>query len=82
MMTCRELADFLMAYIDGELPAKQGTVFEEHVGLCPGCKNYLDSYRETITLGKSICQDPEGPVPHDVPEELVQAILIARRQGG
>lgn len=82
MMTCRELADFLMAYIEGELPVKQGTVFEEHIDLCPGCKNYLDSYRETIKLGKSICHDPEGPVPRDVPEELVQAILVARRQDG
>ena len=81
-MTCRELADFLMSYLDGELPAKQHTVFEGHIDLCPGCKNYLDSYKETIDLGKSICQDPEGPVPHNVPEELVQAILAARRQDG
>lgn len=80
MMTCRELADFLMAYLDGELPARQHQVFEEHTGLCPPCKNYLDTYKETVQLGKSLCRDPEGPVPEDVPEELVRAILSARRQ--
>jgi anti-sigma factor RsiW len=80
MMTCRELVEFLMAYLDDDLPPRQRRVFEEHLGLCPPCKNYLDTYRETIQLGKSLCPDPEGPVPDSVPEELVQAVLRARRQ--
>ena len=82
MMTCRELADFLMTYLDGELPLRQKAVFEIHLRMCPGCKHYLESYKETIALGKSICKEPDGPVPQDVPEELVQAIMAARREGG
>ncbi|MBW2282429.1 MAG: zf-HC2 domain-containing protein [Deltaproteobacteria bacterium] len=77
-MTCQELADFLLRYLDGELPAPQGESFAEHLALCPPCKAYLTTYQKTVKLGQSVCADPEGPVPGDVPDELVEAILAAR----
>lgn len=77
-LTCREFADFLMAYLDEELPEDERAEFESHLGLCPPCVNYVDTYKETVRLGKACC-DPEGPVPADAPEKLVQAILAARR---
>jgi anti-sigma factor RsiW len=52
--------------------------FEHHLTLCPECTDYLASYRETLRLGRLAC-DPGGPVPEDVPEELVEAILASRR---
>jgi len=79
-MTCRDLADFLMAYLDDELPADQRASFSAHLGECPPCVAYLKTYEETVKLGKSVCSDPEGPVPDDVPERLIQAILSAREQ--
>lgn len=80
-MTCQEFVEFLMAYLDGELSAEVRRVFEAHVGECPPCLAYLDSYRETVRLGRSLCDEPEGPVPEEVPEGLVGAILAARRRG-
>jgi anti-sigma factor RsiW len=77
-VTCAELADFLMAYLDRELDSVRREVFEEHVRLCPPCLDYLESYRKTVELGRSICEDPDGTVPEDVPEDLVQAVLAAR----
>jgi anti-sigma factor RsiW len=80
-MTCREFVEFLMAYLDAELPKDERTVFEEHMSDCPACLDYLDSYRETVALGQQVCWDPEGPVPEEVPEELVRAIVAARASG-
>ena len=77
-MTCREFVDFLMAYLELELSEDQRAIFEEHMGACPPCVAYLDSYAETVRLGRTVCRDPEGPVPEDVPEALVRAILAAR----
>lgn len=77
-MTCRELVDFLMEYLDGELPADQRDIFESHVGECPPCEAYLDTYKQTIRLGKGVCSEPDGAAPEDVPEQLIQAILAAR----
>lgn len=79
-MTCQEMVDFLMAYLEGELPAQQRKTFDAHLGECPPCIAYLESYQETVRLGKAACQDPSGPVGDDVPERLVQAILAARRE--
>ena len=41
---------------------------------------YLKSYEETMRLGKAVFADPDAPVPANVPEELVQAILASRRR--
>ena len=79
MLTCRELIDFLAAYLDGELAPEARTVFERHLSLCPNCVDYLASYRETIRLGKQACE-PDAELPADVPSDLVDAILAARRR--
>ena len=79
-MNCREMVDFLMAYVDEELPEAQRQAFDAHLGDCPPCISYLDSYRESVRLGKAVCQQEEGPVPDDVPEALIQAILAARER--
>ena len=78
MLTCRELIDFLAAYLDGELAPGPRAAFEAHLSRCPACVDYLASYRETIRLGKKACE-PDAELPADVPSELVDAILAARR---
>lgn len=78
MITCREFVDFLMRYLDEELAAGERSDFERHIADCPPCDTYLSQYRDTVRLEKSICADAEGPVPEDVPDELVSAILSAR----
>ena len=78
-MTCREFVDFLMDYLDQALPTAQREIFDVHLEACPGCVTYLDTYRETLRLEKTLCgDDPDAPVPEDVPEPLVAAILAAR----
>ncbi len=78
-MRCQELVDFLMAYLDQELAPDVRRVFEDHIGECPPCLAYLDSYRETVRLGQSLCADPDDSVAGEVPEDLVRGILAARK---
>ena len=79
-MTCRELVEFLAAYMDGELLEDVRLQFDEHLAACPECSAYLATYRETVKLAKDAFQEPDAPVPMDVPEGLVRAILAARRR--
>jgi anti-sigma factor RsiW len=79
-MTCRELVDFLMDYLDGLLSEPERLCFEEHLGECPDCVAYLASYREAVRLGKEACTAGEDAIPSEVPEELVRAVLAARRR--
>ena len=77
-ISCREVLSFLAAYLDGELPKGVRSDFERHLTLCPECAHYLESYRETVRLGRQ-AYDLDGPVPEEVPEELVEAILASKR---
>jgi anti-sigma factor RsiW len=72
-MNCREINDFLMDYVNRELPAPERDIFEAHLGLCPECVDYLRSYEQTIKLSHECAAPPcdAGPPP----ERLIQAIL-------
>lgn len=74
-MTCQQFVAFLMAYLDGELPAQERALFEEHMAVCPDCVRYLSQYNETVRAAQLSIDDD---LPADVPEELVRAILAAK----
>ena len=80
-MTCREFADFMMDYLSGELTSESRAHVEHHLSLCANCRKYLRAYEETVKLGKRAFEDEDTALPGDVPEELVNAILSARRSG-
>ncbi len=77
-ITCQQLIDFIMSYLDDELPADQRAEFERHMAACPSCVDYLKTYETTVSLAKTCAQD--DAVPDEVPESLVQAILEARKK--
>ena len=77
-MTCREFADFVMEYLSGELSSEARQSFQQHVSVCANCQRYLTSYEESVKLGRRAFDD-DGELPADVPEDLVKAILAARR---
>jgi anti-sigma factor RsiW len=81
-LTCREVADFLMAYEDGELSAEMRAEFDAHLVVCPDCVAYLAGYRATVALGRQAFADAHAAAADEVPEELVQAVLAARRKAG
>ncbi|MGH7947694.1 MAG: anti-sigma factor family protein [Candidatus Binataceae bacterium] len=79
-MTCREFIEFLSAYRDGDLQIDQRANFDRHLADCDECVKYLRDYEATIRAGKMAFKDPDAPVPDEVPDELVRAILTARRR--
>ena len=76
-MTCREFADFVMGYFDGQLDTEARARFDRHLSLCPDCVSYLQQYRDTVQAGQAAFDDE---LPAAVPDDLVRAILDARRQ--
>jgi anti-sigma factor RsiW len=81
-VTCREFAEFIANFLDGELPPVEQQQFERHLSRCANCSRYLESYRQSTALGKRAFDDEDAEVPKDVPEELVEAILLTRRSPG
>lgn len=79
MITCREFEEFVLQYLDGELPQKQVKIFEWHLRICRECREYLAAYKRTIEVGKAALGSADESVPDDVPEDLIRAVLDARK---
>lgn len=77
-LTCRQIIDFVQAFLDGELPPREQAIFELHLTICPDCVNYLKSYRTTRALSKLAGEDE--PTASTIPDDLIQAILAARKK--
>jgi predicted anti-sigma-YlaC factor YlaD len=76
VLTCREFIDFLDDYHAGTQPPSVREEFERHLAVCRHCREYLQSYADTVRLTRAIGRD-EHAVPQEVPAMLVQAVLAA-----
>lgn len=73
--SCKHVSDFLSDYVDDELASEERAAFERHIELCPRCVDYVRSFEATVRAGREVCGDDCPPIP----DELVRAILAARR---
>jgi anti-sigma factor RsiW len=80
VLTCRDFVEFLDDYLAGSLSADGAAAFNTHLARCPACVAYMKTYRATVELGRAAhgFGFSDDPVPEDVPEPLVRAILGAR----
>jgi anti-sigma factor RsiW len=76
-ITCQQVIEFISKYRDHELTSPERTEFERHLAICPSCVAYLKTYEQTVLLAKASADDP---VPDEIPEPLLKAILEARRK--
>lgn len=73
---CREIVELVTDYLEGSMPAERRLGFEEHVAICPPCRNYFDQFRHTVELGKKIEEDE---LPANVRDALVEAFRDWRK---
>lgn len=60
---CREITDLILGYLNGNLALKTRRAFEKHLGLCPDCVAFLETYKKTVFFSRALRYD-------DVPGEL------------
>jgi anti-sigma factor RsiW len=80
LLTCREFVELLYDYLLGRLGAERTAEVNAHLAACPSCVAYLKSYEASIRMGRLALAASDDPVPADVPEALVRAVLAARRR--
>lgn len=80
-LTCKEFTEFLADYLSGEMSLERRAVFDDHLARCPMCVLYLNSYRATVQMGRAVFASGARDVPDEVPEDLVRAVVEARRRG-
>ncbi len=78
MITCEAFEDFILAYLEGDLTTRQKFMFEMHLKLCRECRDYLKAYKAALDLAKASGAE-ENALPEEVPEDLVAAVMAARK---
>lgn len=78
MLSCREFEDFILDYLNDELPERQHKQFELHLRLCRQCRQYLRAYQRSIEVSQAVFPSLDEPLPEDVPEDLIKTILKLR----
>lgn len=76
--TCREVAAWLMAYLDRELDPSRRAALEAHLAACDDCVRYLRAYERTVRLARAAGREPDPPA--DVPASLVRSLVAAARK--
>ncbi|WP_416899571.1 MAG: anti-sigma factor family protein [Minwuia sp.] len=77
MITCGEFERFMLDYHEGSLPESQRREFETHMRLCGRCRHSLAGYRKAIAVGQRLFDDEMGPLPEEVPDSVVAAVVSA-----
>ena len=69
-LSCQELVELVTDYAENALSVEDRTRFEEHLGICEGCRNYVDQMRATVATVRRLSPDELSP-------EAEQALLAA-----
>jgi len=79
MLTCKQFDEFMMDYLEGNLPFWQKISCGLHVRMCRKCAKFVDQYRRVVLLEKNAFVPAADSIPEAVPEELVKAALACRK---
>lgn len=78
MITCQEVVEYLMAYVNNELAVEDRAAIDAHLAVCPECVTFLKTYQATIRCELVAFERREQIVEEAIPESLIQAILKLR----
>jgi anti-sigma factor RsiW len=65
---CDECVELLVDYISGELPPARARALEIHLDLCPSCVSFVNTYRNTVTIARTLQAE-------DIPTEVTQRLI-------
>jgi anti-sigma factor RsiW len=60
--------DLLVDYLEGELPPARSRALEIHLDLCPSCVSFVNTYRGTVDVARSLPVD-------EIPPELTTRLI-------
>ena len=70
--TCRDEVELIADYLAERLASTTLAAFEEHLGQCPDCAAFLNTYKKTIEAARSFLKT-------DAPELLPGSLKLRRK---
>ena len=75
MLRCREMVDLILPYVENTLDPQTRHAFARHLAACVSCWRFLETYRETMTLGQQLRDEAMPPEVRERFEAFVQSRL-------
>jgi anti-sigma factor RsiW len=75
VISCHQLVEFCLDYIEGALPTDDQVGFRRHLAQCPDCVTFFETYRKTPELSREALS---AEIPPSV-RESVRSFLLSRR---
>lgn len=54
MISCQQVIDYCLDYIEGDLPDDEQAHFRRHLGQCPDCVTFFETYRRTPEVTRTV----------------------------
>lgn len=66
-MMCDDIADLILDYLTEELDPDTTSEFEKHMRICPDCVAFLNTYKQTVQMARSLRYE-------DIPPEMERRV--------
>lgn len=74
MSNCANIVALLSEYVDSDLPAHTCAVIQNHLEICPHCRETAEGLRRTVELCREYApHDHPRPLPEERQQELREA---------
>jgi hypothetical protein len=77
--SCKEITDLIFGYLNDRLSPAVKRDFERHLRICPDCVNFLNTYKKTADVTRSI--SPEE-IPPGIRENILDFLRERMRKSG
>ena len=80
-MMCDDITDLILDYLTEALPPGTALEFEEHMRMCPDCVAFLNTYKKTVQVTRSLRYEDIPPAMEKrVRQFLAQKVKTASRR--
>ena len=66
--TCKQMTDLVFNYLNDKLSPNVKRDFQQHLQICPDCVNFLNTYKKTVSVTRSIR-------PEEIPPRVRNNVL-------
>jgi anti-sigma factor RsiW len=76
-MMCNDITDLILDYLTEELDPDTTSEFEKHMRICPDCVAFLNTYKQTVQMTRSLRYE-------DIPPEMEKRVrqFLAQKMKG
>jgi len=61
VISCKDIADTILDYLEDELDPERRARLEVHLNRCPPCINFLKTYQKVTTVSRKVLKDKAPP---------------------